>query len=31
LAGKKVTVSVQFDLGPVETISKPIEVQIPES
>jgi hypothetical protein len=29
LAGKKVTIKVKFDLAPVKTISKPIEVQLP--
>jgi hypothetical protein len=28
LVGKTVTVKVQFDLAPLETISKPIEVQL---
>jgi len=29
LAGKKVTIRVAFALAPVETISKPIDVQLP--
>jgi len=28
LVGKTVTIKVQFDLAPVETISKPIKVQL---
>jgi hypothetical protein len=28
LAGKTVTVKVQFDLAPLEIISKPVEVQL---
>jgi hypothetical protein len=28
LEGKKVSIKVQFDLAPVETISQPIEVKL---
>jgi len=28
LAGKKVTISVEFDLGSLKTISTPVEVQL---
>jgi hypothetical protein len=26
--GKKVTIKIQFDLSPLETVGKPIEIQL---
>jgi hypothetical protein len=28
LAGKKATVAVEFDVGPLKTTSKPVEVEL---